>query len=137
MKYIFVLFMAPLLFLSCSKDDDGAQENQLAAPILLTPSNNSTIEISDYMFYEFVWSNVENADQYLVQLASDPNFSNILSDATTTVDEDNPYWNTRVSFNENHFEHQRTYYWRVRAFGQGFEASDFSASFSFKVNRTN
>lgn len=133
MKKIVLLLFVSLAIISCDKDDDSTNANKLAKPTLLTPSNNTTIEIDDF-WYEFVWSNVENADQYLIQLSSSSDFSNIINDSTVLVDEEEPYYNTRTYFETELFEDGATYYWRVRAFGTGYEASDYSSSFSFRVN---
>ena len=129
MKNIIVLFLAPLFLLSCSKDDDGA--NKLTAPTLLTPSNNSTLDISNgNWWYDFKWSHVADADQYLIQVSDASNFANILITRTLDVEE---YMDNGCDLKLADLEDQKTYYWRVKAFGQGHAESDYSQGLSFTI----
>lgn len=123
MRKIFLLLTTVLLLAACSSDDDSSS-NKLATPVLLTPSNNTTVEVELYGNH-FEWTEVSNATQYLFQISSTSDFSTIEMEDTL---------NESIIFtNLADFENESTYYWRVRAFGQGFEESDYSQVFSFVV----
>lgn len=59
----------------------GTDANQLAAPVLITPANNSV----GYMHHpDFLWEPVDSAsslirDHYLIEIAADSSFSNIIA----------------------------------------------------------
>lgn len=135
MKKLFLLLTSFMLIAACSSDDDS-NSNKLATPVLLTPSNTTTITVSQNWWNEFKWAEVANAKQYLVQISETSNFSTILHEATRVVEEDDPYYNTTMEFNiYDSTQHQSTYYWRVRAFAPDFDPSDYSTPFSFVVNK--
>lgn len=136
MKKLFLILTSFMLFAACSSDDDS-NSNKLGTPVLLTPSNNTTVSVSEFNPYrEFVWAEVANAKQYLVQISETSNFSTILDEATAVVDEDDPDYNNRIYFDlYDSTQHQSTYYWRVRAFAPDYDPSDYSATFSFVVNK--
>ncbi len=130
MKKAFLLLISIMIVVACSSDDDSnSNPNKLVTPVLLTPSNNSTVN-SDY-YSEFTWSNVANADQYLIQISSASNFSNIVLDLTIDAED---YTDYGCYMATGELENQAAYYWRVRAFGAGYDPSDYSESFSFTVN---
>jgi hypothetical protein len=125
MKKTFLLLISIMLITACSSDDDSnSNSNKLATPVLLTPSNNAIVEVDEF-FNLFQWSEVENASQYLFQISAASDFSSIEIEETIQSN----------SFDVNmvDFENESVYYWRVRAFGQGFEESDYSQVFSFNV----
>jgi hypothetical protein len=135
MKKLFLLLISIVLITACSSDDDS-NSNKLATPVLLTPSNNTTITVSQNGWNEFKWAEVANAKQYLVQISETSNFSTILDEATALVNEDEPHYNTNMPFLlYSSTQHQSTYYWRVRAFAPDYDPSDYSTTFSFVVNK--
>ncbi len=88
-----------------------------AAPSLTAPANNAT-DVSDTP--TFSWSSAAGADNYLLEIASDANFSNLVYTATTEL---TSLTSAPLSTNTKH-------YWRVRAANAcGFSAN--SATFSF------
>ena len=124
MKKLFLLLTSFMLIAACSSDDDS-NSNKLTTPTLLTPSNNAIVEVQLFG-NQFEWTEVSNATQYLFQISSTSDFS--IVEIENTGDENNNFANLME------FEDESTYYWRVRAFGQGFEDSDYSQVFSFVVN---
>ncbi len=131
MKKLFLLLTSFMLITACSSDDDsGSNSNKLVTPSLLTPSNNTTI-INNYSY--FYWSEVQNANQYLIQISNSSNFSNILLDESVDLDFYN-YNSGGTEFNLSNLENQTTYYWRVRAYGPGYDPSDYSETFSFYLD---
>ncbi|WP_110518754.1 S1 family peptidase [Herpetosiphon llansteffanensis] len=73
-----------------------------AAPTLTAPANNAT-DVSDTP--TFSWSNATGADSYVLEIASDANFSNLVYTATTEL---TSLTSAPLSTNTKH-------YWRVRA----------------------
>lgn len=82
---------------------------------LMLPENNSVLEVSDRA--ELVWSPVENADFYILQVNSSLNFNGevfytiITSDTTHVI--------------EDRLQPRRRYFWRVRPFNRYQFDSDF------------
>ena len=80
------------------------------APLLLTPVDSAEGLLSTVTFE---WQQTERTDNYRLQVATDPDFSNI------AIDQDGI---TATSFDVTDLEYQTEYYWRVsgsNAAGQG------------------
>ncbi len=78
--------------------------DQLDNPILISPEERDTIDAP----FDFTWHKVEGATSYLVEIASSPEFSNVLervSVTDTTV--------TALLFNK--LTHGEAQYWRVQS----------------------
>lgn len=88
-----------------------------AAPSLTAPANNAT-NVSETP--AFSWSGAAGATSYLLEIASDANFSNLVYTATTEL---TSLTSAPLSTNTKH-------YWRVRA-ANACGVSAFSSSFSF------
>jgi hypothetical protein len=90
----------------------------LTAPPIKTPANGATLLKQSF---ELTWANVENAYRYQVQVATSPNFITSLNDFQCR----NCLLNVR---GENVFLLPElilgtTYYWRVRAYGNGSQSA--------------
>lgn len=91
--------------------------NQLSAPSLTSPANNSSGQDIDG---QMNWEPVSGADYYHLQISADNGFSSLI------VDEENlPDTNFDYSL-----ENSETYYWRVKALNDDSESS-WSSTFSF------
>ncbi len=120
-----------MLITSCSSDNSSPidVDGKLATPSLLSPSNNSTVEVyldlTDGLPEEtyFQWSEVSNASLYIIQISKTSSFENIEFESISSFN----HFYIRL----DEFEQESIYYWRVKAIGQSFEDSDFSQVFSF------
>jgi hypothetical protein len=97
-----------------------AAEGVLSTPVLVGPANNSQ---DVPMSLTFVWNEVFGADRYQLQVSKDNTFTDMIVDATNLV---------TTSYLLSGLEKDTFYYWRVKAFRQGFESS-FSATGQFKT----
>jgi hypothetical protein len=88
-------------------------------PVLVSPSNSSTIAITAT---NLIWNSSINATEYEVQYSEQINFAANIS-AITTATNENIVGHTNLS----------TYYWRVRSIDTGFY-SDWSTIWSFDVD---
>jgi hypothetical protein len=123
MKKILPILLAVFLIVSCGNDDENNNNsNKLSTPILLTPSNNATVQRMGDCCYTFEWSEVLNATQYLIEYSSSQDFSNIFESSTSTELYDYHGFNDIIP---------RANYWRVRALAPGFEPSNYSDVFMF------
>ncbi|MBR5169043.1 MAG: family 10 glycosylhydrolase [Muribaculaceae bacterium] len=78
--------------------------DQLDNPVLIAPENGSTVDAP----FKFTWHQVDGATSYLVELASSPEFSNVLERVTVT--------DTLASVLQfNKLTHAETFYWRVQS----------------------
>lgn len=95
----------------------------LATPILVEPSNNITMffQTADAPFY-FVWKNVRQAEWYVLEVASDPEFSQILAKEKVTEARYLYKASSKVDM----------VYWRVKA-ENGERESHWSAARSIKM----
>ena len=80
---------------------------QLEAPVLIAPTNGALVPDP----FTMSWQPVENAQGYMVELAADEEFVNVLRRTTTA---------TSISSSEFGTFQPRTYYWRVRACAEGY-----------------
>lgn len=112
MRYL-KLLLAVILLVSCEEIIefvDISNENV----VVLAPTDTSTLTITDI---NFSWEDVEDAEQYKLQIAT-PNFESanqIVLDTTITT----------TNFNQN--LEQGNYEWRVRA-----ENSDYQTAYSIQ-----
>lgn len=134
MKKILPVILLGILFLSvssCGKEDPPNDNNQLDAPELLTPSNNSSEDLnspfSSNAEVDFDWTDVSDADEYLIEIASDQNFSTIYESFVT---DQSRYFGSLL----NNTSQVVTYYWRVKAIAPDKNNSDFSSVFVVNVN---
>lgn len=96
----------------------GVAAKDMAAPTLIYPTNGGEVETP----MDFQWSAVDNATSYLLEIASDASFSKMLYTVECTS----------TSCSSNMFDKflNQTYYWRVRACGNGYN-DGVSAVWSF------
>jgi hypothetical protein len=120
-KLLLLLPLISLLIVSCSKDDD----EKLSTPTLTTPANNANLQANAFVF-DFAWSNVANATEYVIQVSQNSNFA---TSSSTTVA------SNEVELTVNNAE-TGTYYWRVQAKAPGFANSDFSSAFVINFTKT-
>lgn len=90
-----------------------------AAPDLLQPANGGGASTTP----AFTWQPVEQAGHYLIQIATDPGFANLVTSATVSG----------ASYSGASLNTSTAYFWRVRA-GNGCGAGPFSAVFRFTTN---
>lgn len=96
-----------------------------AIPILLTPTNGSTISFAfppQFADVNFTWSQIATSG-YNIQVAQDAAFSLLVWDVTSTV----PYKNLPLDSN--------TWYWRVRTSNSGI-TGNWSNTFLFTFSET-
>ncbi len=91
------------------------------SPELISPENDLFISNSSPTF---VWSNVNGASQYWLQIDEDSNFSSPVVDDSTLTDS---LHSLTIGLTDS------TYYWRICA-GNRFEWSGWSLIWSFKVD---
>lgn len=86
----------------------GVAAKDMPAPTLVYPANGSEVETP----MDFQWNAVDNATNYLLEIAGDASFEKMLytKECTTTSCSSNAF---------DKFANQ-TYYWRVRACGNGY-----------------
>jgi hypothetical protein len=120
-KLLLLLPLISLLIVSCSKDD----EEKLSTPTLTTPANNANLQANAFVF-DFAWSNVANATEYVIQVSQNSDFA---TSSSTTVT------SNEVELTVNNAE-TGTYYWRVQAKAPGFANSDFSSAFVINFTKT-
>ncbi len=78
--------------------------DQLDSPVLIAPENGSAVDAP----FNFTWRQVDGATSYLVELATSPEFSNVLERFTVT--------DTLASVLQfNKLTHGETFYWRVQS----------------------
>lgn len=95
----------------------GVKSSQFNEVVLNTPSNGID---GLGLVQELSWQVNANALSYLVEIATDTNFSNIIQTAETTTN----------TFTTNTLSMQTTYYWRVKP-KNGCGEGSFSTAFSF------
>ena len=95
-----------------------------AAPVLISPSNNSVGQGINLLF---IWSSVEYANKYRFQLSTDNSFTNILLDDSTLTD------TMKIVTNLSPLT---DYYWRVNARNTS-GTSPWSTIFHFTTGVTN
>jgi thiol-disulfide isomerase/thioredoxin len=120
---LMVLFTG-VLFFSC-ESNDGILFPVIdpgSVPVLLVPSNNSTLSTTAP---EFEWTQIQNTLTYRFQLSSDAQFSNLISDTSGL---NSPAFSFTEILNDS-----SSYYWRVNAFLSTGDTSQWSNSFSFSV----
>lgn len=131
---LFILLLIVTTISSCKKDEDN-NTNKLDTPELLTPSNGINVgqfsmilfNNQNHVYVDFDWGNVENADEYKIEIATNQNFeaSSIIKDYVTADSDEYFYLENPNPGND------ATFYWRVRAISASFENSDYSQVFSF------
>lgn len=124
MKKLWFLPLMLLFFVACDKDDDTDDLTQLAAPNLQSPADNAVLQAPSFAF-TFSWSESIGADEYELELAGNENFTN----SSTLISS-----GTSIQITSNDIVEGETYYWRVRALGEGFETSNFSSARTFVYN---
>jgi hypothetical protein len=87
-------------------------------PVLLSPADNS---IDTETQVNLAWSNVPAADNYRLQVSTDVNFNNLITDVATITSE---------NFNISSLVYNTTYYWRVLAISGGV-SSNWSSVWNF------
>ena len=87
----------------------GEMLDPLPAPTLIAPATGS----EPFSPFDFVWSNVDGAQQYTLEVAQDASFDLILERATTSDTCFSSAALTCLTSGETH-------YWRVLASGEGF-----------------
>lgn len=97
--------------------------NELAAPSLILPENNTETDLKDI---QFRWAPVTNSGSYHLQVSENPGFNNII------INEDNLTENQMIA---DVFENGSKYYWRVKAKDNDTEGP-WSDIWNFTVNRT-
>lgn len=75
---LFYILLVIVFVLSCATD-----EVELGIPVLVLPSNGSTISQNPPTF---CWQGVEDADDYWLQISADSLFDSSVIDATCLVD---------------------------------------------------
>ncbi len=95
-------------------------KTKLVKPTLVSPKDSSYFITSPY---SFIWENVLGADEYRFQLSEFQNYSSQLLDTTTIGS----------SLIVDSLLPNSTYYWRVTAFNNDTDTSDWSNSFSINT----
>ena len=85
----------------------GEVLDPLPAPELLSPAEGAEV----FAPLTFSWSPVEGASSYIVEVATEPTFAQVLARVTTTE--------TELSSQEMNLESGVMHYWRVQASGPG------------------
>lgn len=106
--------------LSFTPPADATPNSPPTAPSLVSPENGTTI---DTLTPRFDWSDVTGAESYMLEVATDKNFSDIVLtksaiESTATLSE-----TEKLSYGTH-------YYWRVRGTGD-FGSGDWSSTWSF------
>lgn len=96
-------------------------KTNIAQPILIEPANEATNVPLGIIWYE--WNTVPGAATYILQVASDENFENILDEETKLIE-------TRNILLDFTYSENTKYYWRVRAVNPDGQ-SDWSETFEF------
>ena len=91
-----------------------------ALPVLASPANNATGEVQPVTL---VWQKSVRADKYHVQVASDVEFTNIVSESSNLTDS---------TLLVNTLQSMATYYWRVEANNIG-GTSGFTTAYKFST----
>lgn len=78
--------------------------DQLDDPVLIAPAAGATVDAP----FRFTWHEVEGATSYVVELASSPDFSNVLERVTVTD-------TTASILSFNKIAHGQVQYWRVQS----------------------
>lgn len=101
----------------------GREAVDLDAPALVSPANNATVEYP----FEFSWKAVDKASQYVVEVANDAKFTNMVGSKVVAA-------TTCSSTDIAGLEVNHNYYWRVVA--QGVSANDgISEARTFTMTR--
>lgn len=96
---------------------------QAGVPTLISPNNNSTkVNLETFL----TWSEIENAEQYRVQISDRSNFSNILINELVN----------EAKYSISNLSNFTEYYWRVSAVNKTQE-SPFPARFMFRTLAAN
>ena len=110
------LMMLSLIFvMSCGEDSNGP--DKLDSPGLLAPDNNAS-EVETTTMLD--WNEIDLADNYVVQLSDDQEFSNLTVNETLSESE----------YEVSGLESMTQYFWRVKATNSDSE-SDWSEVYSF------
>lgn len=91
------------------KKADPTKRVPPAKPELVAPAYHASV---DSKATELQWKQVEGATHYHVQVAKDPNFKWLISDAATV---------TATSFKVDGLEAGKTYFWRVLSVNSNME----------------
>lgn len=113
-----VVTLALMIF--CCSDDCEEQVGSLTAPELVSPANQVTLPVTNVTFE---WIAVKNAEEYELQLAVDPSFTNIFESRTEI---------TTTSVDKEGLAFETTYFWRVRAYRNQL-ISDWSTVSRFTI----
>ncbi len=102
-------------------------------PTLILPLNDS---VSSSRGFRFKWSSVTDGDHYLIQVADDPSFNNVLNHATNAsyTEKGQVTAMTEAAFS---VPKDGTYYWRVAAIEtceDGYNISAFSTTWRFTAD---
>ncbi|NGP89669.1 choice-of-anchor B family protein [Fodinibius halophilus] len=116
-----------LCFVSSCKDnpvnnkeeEEPQSTNPPSIPTNLSPESGATVSTN----ITLTWDEVTDASQYEVQLATDSNFENIISNTSA----DNP------SYQYEEYELYKQYYWKVRAKNSA-GAGEWSATRTLSIN---
>lgn len=105
-------------------DNSNPETEQANADDLvqISPENNEELPVSD--FVELVWSSVENADYYIVQVHSSANLNGAVLITEVTSD--------TTLIIEDELVARRRYYWRVRPVNRYEVGGDFSETIRFR-----
>lgn len=126
MQFIFFTIFMVIIFSNCNSVTDPistkAKETvSLTAPDLQKPQNHEAVHDRSPLF---LWSGVDDADFYQIQVAEDENFSTlVVSDSS----EKETYELTLTP--------EKTYYWRVRAINTDSKESEWSDQWTFSTVR--
>ncbi|MDQ3019457.1 MAG: T9SS type A sorting domain-containing protein [Bacteroidota bacterium] len=93
-----------------------------AAPILLSPQNNSTFNLINPLILD--WENVSGADSYTIQLSGDVTFSNTIISQTSTT--------SGFHIPLSVLDYDSIYYWRANA-RNNFGTSSWSPVWNFRT----
>jgi hypothetical protein len=99
--------------------DSRTFQTKVAAPTLLTPTNNETNVILDG---QMTWTTVTGADSYQVQVSLVNDFTSTVISAT----------NATTTYNYSGLENNKQHYWRVRGIKNG-GFGDWSSVFTFET----
>ena len=110
-----VMFLSLIFVMSCGDDRNGP--GKLDSPGLSAPGNNAS-EIATTAVLD--WDEIELADNYVVQLSDDQEFSNIIINETLSESQ----------YEVSGLESMTQYFWRVKATNSDSE-SDWSEVYSF------
>lgn len=82
----------------------GVELEQLGAPVLISPADGAVIDAP----FRFSWHQVDGATSYVVELAANPGFSNVLERVTVTDTVASVLMFSKIT-------HEQVQYWRVQS----------------------